>query len=79
LQGKDMVMTELLKQAMTALEQLPAAEQDAVAQQILVELEEDAKWEVTLHDPRSEIVLNTLIARAKEQVAQGGAADIEDL
>jgi hypothetical protein len=72
-------MTELLKQAMLALEQLPETEQDAVAQQILVELAKDAKWDATLNDPKGLAVLDALVTRAKKQVAQGGAEDIERL
>lgn len=56
-------MTELLKKAINSLEQLPASEQDAIAQQILEELQEEDRWEASFNDPRSEIVLDHLITR----------------
>ncbi len=72
-------MTELLKRAIAAIEQLPETEQNALAEQILEEIEEEAKWDTTFADPRSELVLDRLIAQAKTQIDQGGAADLEDL
>ncbi len=72
-------MTDLLKQAMDALEKLPEAEQNAMAQQILDELQDEAKWNDTFNDPRSEVALERLIARAKEQVKRGDVADLDEI
>lgn len=47
-------MTNLLKQAIAAIEQLPQEEQDAVAHHILEDVADDARWEASLSDPRSE-------------------------
>ena len=38
-------MTQLLKQAITEIEKLPASEQDSVAARILAELADDQIWE----------------------------------
>ena len=72
-------MTELLKKAINALEQLPASEQDAMAQQILEELQDEEQWEASFNDPRSEIVLDQLISRAKEQIGQGKISDLDEI
>jgi len=39
-----MTATALLRQAISALEQLPEDDQDAMAQHILAELEDEARW-----------------------------------
>ena len=72
-------MTELLKKAINALEQLPASEQDAMAQQILADLQDEDRWEASFNDPRSEIVLDRLITRAKEEVKQGKISDLNEI
>jgi hypothetical protein len=38
-------MTTLLQQAITAIEQLPSAQQDAIARRLLDELADNAAWE----------------------------------
>jgi hypothetical protein len=70
-------MTDLLKKAIAALEKLPTNQQDVIAKQILEELEDERQWDETFADPRSEIVLDTLIACAKQQVARGEATDLD--
>ena len=47
-------MTKLLKQAIAALENLPEVEQDALAQHIINDLIDDAKWRESFADPLSE-------------------------
>jgi hypothetical protein len=72
-------MTDLLKQAFVAIEKLPPSQQDLIAQRLLEELEDDNQWEETFSDPRSEIVLDQLISRAKHQIAQGNISDLDDI
>lgn len=72
-------MTDLLKKAIAELKKLPINQQDVMAQQILEELEDERRWEETFADPRSEIVLDNLIARAKQQVARGEVADLDEI
>ena len=43
-------VTGLLEKALTRLEALPPAEQDAVAAQILDTLDDDAAWEASFRD-----------------------------
>jgi len=64
-------MTDLLKQAMIALEKLPAAEQDALAQHILNDLIEEAKWEESFADPRSEQFFVEMVRLGESEAAQG--------
>jgi|GEM_PF-1430035 len=54
-------MTDLLKQALTALENLPEVEQDALAYHILNDLIEEAKWNESFADPRSEQFFQQMI------------------
>jgi ferritin len=39
-------MTELLQQAITQIQKLPPAQQDAIAYKFLAELQDEQKWEV---------------------------------
>lgn len=67
-------MIDRLRAVIERAEHLPEEQQDALAalweRQIEDQLEE-AKWEASFSDPRSLRVLDTLVARAKEQVARG--------
>ncbi|PSB34837.1 hypothetical protein [Chlorogloea sp. CCALA 695] len=38
-------MTELLRQAISLIEKLPAEQQNAIATQLLADLQDDQKWE----------------------------------
>ncbi len=64
-------MTELLRQAFAALEQLPAIEQDAVAQHILQDLLGEARWDASFADPRSEQFFATMVLQGEEEAKQG--------
>ena len=50
-----------------------------MAQQILADLQDEDRWEASFNDPRSEIVLDRLIARAKEEVKQGKISDLNEI
>jgi len=63
-------MTDLLKQALTALEKLPEAEQDALAIHILNDLIEEAKWNKSFADPRSERFFQQMIQQGDAEAAQ---------
>jgi len=66
------MLTDRLRQVMAMLEQLPEEEQDALAASIQAKLEQDRRWKAAMNDPR-DLILDTLIAEAKRQVAEGGA------
>jgi hypothetical protein len=72
------MLSERLREVVTRLEQLPANEQDRMAELIAAELEEGARWQRALGDSH-ELVLDKLIAEAKEQVARGEVRDLDEL
>lgn len=71
------MLTERLRQVVALMEQLPAEEQDSLAVAIQAELEEDRRWKEAMHDPH-DLVLDQLIAEAKQQVARGEALDLDE-
>lgn len=62
-------MSQLLDQAVEEVRQLSDTEQDAIAQVILDEIADDQRWEQAF--ARSPSKLETLAARAEEQVRSG--------
>ena len=64
-------MTDLLKCAITALEQLPQETQDAIAQHILEDLTNEAQWEQSFTDPRSEQFFAEMVRLGDEEAARG--------
>jgi hypothetical protein len=60
-------MTELLAQAFGEISRLPEADQNAIAEALIGLLPDDAaeqEWEGLIRDPRSEQVLERLLAEA---------------
>ncbi len=72
------MLTERLRQVVAIMEQLPEDEQDALAASIQAELEQDRRWKTAMNDAH-DLVLDTLIAEAKRQVAEGGVRDLDEL
>jgi hypothetical protein len=64
-------MNALLDKAFAAVSKLPAAEQEAIARELIERLEADARWAALFADPRSEVVLARLAAEAREDIAAG--------
>jgi hypothetical protein len=62
-------MTQLLQQALTAVEKLRPQEQDAIASLILDELADDQRWDVAFH--RSQDQLARLADKARADIAAG--------
>jgi len=62
-------MTDLLEKALRKAARLPAAEQDRIAQVILDEIEDEARWQTTF--ARSQDDLAALAGDAREEIAQG--------
>ena len=73
------IMTERLRQVIAQIEHLPDDAQDGYAAILQAEMEEDQQWDKTFADPRSSIVLDNLITRAKEQVARGETSDLDEI
>jgi hypothetical protein len=64
-------MTDLLKRAIAALERLPQEEQDAIAQHILDDLTDEAQWEKSFADLRSERFFAEMVRLGDEESAHG--------
>ncbi|HEY7349349.1 MAG TPA: hypothetical protein VH599_13630 [Ktedonobacterales bacterium] len=67
-------MIERLRAVVAEAEKLSEQEQELLASR-WEELLEEAKWEATFADPRSDRALDALVKRAKEQVARGEVYD----
>lgn len=63
--GPQLMMTERMRALVERVEQLPPEEQNYIAEEIEETLD-NAEWHALLADPRSETVLDTLIAEAKQ-------------
>ncbi len=72
-------MVDHLRQIISQIEQLPAEQQESYAEVLQSMLEADREWDVLLSDPRSEDVLDDLIAQAKEEVRQGMTFSIDEI
>ena len=66
-------MTNLLEKALRKAARLPAAEQDRIAQVILDEIEDEARWQAAF--ARSQDQLAALARAAKEEIARGDIRD----
>jgi len=55
-------MTKMLEKAISEVRQLPETDQDAIAQLILEELEDELPWDAAFVHPKSPLLLETLLA-----------------
>jgi hypothetical protein len=62
-------MTQLLQQAIDAVQQLPAAQQNAIASLILDEIEDDRRWDELF--ARSQDKLAALADKVRADIAAG--------
>jgi hypothetical protein len=69
-------MSVLLNKAITAIQKLPEAEQEAIAREVLERIEADARWEKLFADPRSEALLERLADEALDEIRRGDVIDI---
>ncbi len=72
------MLSERLREVVSRLEQLSQDEQDRLAAMIVAELDEETRWSAGLTAPE-DLVLDRLLAEAKEQVARGEARDLDEL
>jgi len=70
-------MTELLDKAIKAASRLTEEQQDAIARQILEQIEADARWDAAFADPRSEQLLKQLADEARADIARGDVIDAD--
>lgn len=68
-------MNALLDKAMKAVARLPEAEQEAIARDILAQIEADDRWDRLFADPRSPGALRRLAAEARADIARGDVID----
>ncbi len=62
-------MTQLLEKVIAKVQQLPSEDQDAVAQLILDELEDEQRWDEAF--ARSPTTLSRLAAKVREDINAG--------
>ena len=68
-------MNALLDKAISAIRQLPEAEQEAIAREVLERIEADARWDDLFADPRSASLLERLADEARDEISRGDIAD----
>ena len=71
-------MTKLVQEVFGKLEQLPEAEQDAIAdalRDLLPDAGQEAEWERLTADPRSDQLIELLVSKAELEVEAGETAD----
>ena len=68
-------MNALLDKAISAIGQLPEAEQEAIAREVLERIEADARWDDLFADPRSASLLERLADEARDEISSGDIAD----
>lgn len=68
-------MNAILDKAISAIQKLPEAEQEAIAREVLERIEADARWDALFADPRSEALLEKLADEAIDEVRRGHVVD----
>lgn len=71
-------MTKMLERAISEVKQLPESNQDAIAQLILEEIEDERKWDAAFSNPKSELLLEKLLAEAETEDGLGLTQECED-
>ena len=69
-------MIERLKQAFEQAEQRSETEQELLAQLLLEEMQSEDRWTALFADPRSDTLLETLVAEA---LAEDDAGETEEI
>lgn len=71
-------MTDLLQKAVGEIEKLPIAEQNAIAERLLMEIADDATWEALFAKTTDE-QLQRMEEYVQEQIDSGGVEPLESL
>ena len=69
-------MTELLQQAISLIEKLPAERQNAIATQLLADLQDDQKWE-THFAATTDDQWDRMAAVVRQEIASGETVTLE--
>lgn len=73
-----MPMTKQLEEVFGELQQLPAAEQDHIAEalrELLPDADKETEWERLTADPRSERALEIMVKKAELDIESGNVVD----
>ena len=73
-----MATTQLLQQAITKLQRLPADEQDAIASRLLAELEDDQAWSERFR-ATTNAQWDRLAATVRQEIAAGDTTPLDAL
>ncbi len=71
-------MTELLRQAIALIEKLPAEQQNAIATQLLAELQDDQKWE-TRFAATTDDQWDRMAAMVRQEIASGETVPLDTI
>ena len=71
-------MTELLQQVIALIEKLPAEQQNAIATQLLVELQDDQKWE-TRFAATTDNQWDRMAAMVRQEIASGETVTLDSV
>ncbi len=71
-------MTELLRQAIALIEKLPDDRQDAIATQLLAELQDDQKWE-TRFAATTDDQWDRMAAMVRQEIASGETVTLDTI
>ncbi|NER99101.1 MAG: hypothetical protein F6J86_35650 [Symploca sp. SIO1B1] len=70
-------MTELLQQAIDQIQKLPLDQQNAIASRLLVELQDETKWETRFAATTDE-QWDQMAAMVRQEIAQGETISIDE-
>jgi hypothetical protein len=76
LKEREKAMLESLEEAFKEVAQLPEDEQRHIVEIIRQEIASEKRWQILFHDPRSERVLENLVAEALAEDAAGETEEI---
>jgi hypothetical protein len=73
-----MATTQLLQQAITKLQKLPADEQDAIASRLLAEVEDEQAWSERFR-ATTDAQWDRLVAAVRQEIAAGDTTPLDEL
>jgi hypothetical protein len=71
-------MTELLQQAISEIQKLPAAQQDAIAARFLAELHDERRWE-TQFAATTDDQWDQMAAMVRQEIAKGDTVPLDEV
>ncbi|MBI4675852.1 MAG: hypothetical protein HY741_29785 [Chloroflexi bacterium] len=71
-------MTKLLKQAIAEIEKLPEDAQDAIAAQMLAELEDELAWEARF-DATTDEQWDRMVAMVRQEISDGNITPLDSI